>query len=228
MLRYLPLNPLYKFVESFVDNVVRDCIDEPAPGSVVYCALAMGYVDHSGIYIGNNEIVHLDGSGAIEIVSPAQFLNRLDGWNLAISITVSCANGNPVGSREVASRARQQVGRVIDYKLLTNNCHAFSAGCLSGDFDNWSVTMAALKSAAKTHLGATEWRVWNQPAVSCSAPDKSDKERLAAAASKGDLERLMAEKRARKSKPSQSAAGKQASTKLAPATPWPFPTKSSP
>jgi hypothetical protein len=173
MLRYLPMNPLYKCIESFVDNVVRDCIDEPALGSVVYCALAMGYVDHSGIYIGNNQIVHLDGSGLIEIVSPAQFLNRLDGWNLAMSITVSCANGSPVGSREVAARARRQVGRQIDYNLFTNNCHAFTAGCLSNDFDNWSVTMAALKSAAKRHLWATEWRVWNQPAVSGGEPANS-------------------------------------------------------
>jgi hypothetical protein len=169
MFNNLYLNPALKIAESFIDNVVRDQIAEPAVGSVVYCALAMGYLDHSGIYIGNNEIVHLDGSGEIEIVSPETFMNRLGGLNLAISITVSCSSGKPVGSEEVATRARRQVGRTIDYRLLTNNCHAFTAGCLSGDFNNWSVTMSALKSATEKHLGAKEWRVWDmKPASSAS------------------------------------------------------------
>ncbi|HNW16697.1 MAG TPA: hypothetical protein PKM15_08340, partial [bacterium] len=67
--------------KSFVDNVLRDCV-YPVKGSVVYCDLAFGSAEHSGIYIGNNEIVHLDGSGNVEIVDPKEFLNRLDGFNL--------------------------------------------------------------------------------------------------------------------------------------------------
>jgi len=54
-------------IEGFVDYVFRDHV-RPKIGSVVYCDLWM--VEHSGIYIGNNRIVHLDGSGKIEIVTP--------------------------------------------------------------------------------------------------------------------------------------------------------------
>jgi len=201
MLATLYTNPALKIAESFIDNVVRDCIPEPALGSVVYCALAMGYLDHSGIYIGKNQIVHLDGSGEIEIVSPETFLNRLGGLNLAISITVSCAAGKPVGSRQVAARARRQVGRTVDYRLLTNNCHVFTAGCISGDFDNWSVTMSALKSAARDHLGAKEWRVWDQSRTP-AAGQQADRRKAKGAAT--------------------------ASTVLAPAAKWPFPTSSRP
>lgn len=200
MLNNFSASPALKIAESFIDNVVRDRISEPAVGSVVYCALAMGYLDHSGIYIGENQIVHLDGSGEIEIVTPEAFLNRLGGLNLAISITVSCSSGKAVGSEEVAKRAKRQVGRKIQYRLLTNNCHAFTAGCLSGNFDNWSVTMGALKSAAQLHLGAKEWRVWDQ---SKTPP--------------------MAQPYAKKMKPVPSAI-----TVLVPAAEWPFPTSGRP
>lgn len=38
------------------------------PGTPVYCKLA-GYVEHSGIYIGGGDIVHLNGNGEIESIS---------------------------------------------------------------------------------------------------------------------------------------------------------------
>jgi cell wall-associated NlpC family hydrolase len=56
----------------------------PVVGSVVYCDLALT-TEHSGIYVGENQIVHLDGDGDIQIVSPDDFLARLDGFNLAMS-----------------------------------------------------------------------------------------------------------------------------------------------
>ena len=60
---------LLGLVESFIDNEIRDTV-YPVMGSVVYCDLAFGHAEHSGIYIGNDQIVHLDGSGDIEIVTP--------------------------------------------------------------------------------------------------------------------------------------------------------------
>ena len=63
---------------------LRSCT-EPAPGTPVYCNLAI-VVEHTGIYIGDNEIVHLNGDGNIETVSPQEFLARLDGDNPAKTI----------------------------------------------------------------------------------------------------------------------------------------------
>lgn len=48
--------PVINAFESVVDNYMRDTISEPAIGSIVYCDLFLGYCEHSGIYIGNDEI----------------------------------------------------------------------------------------------------------------------------------------------------------------------------
>ena len=52
----------------FIDYIFRDQV-RPKKGSIVYCDLAF-FVEHSGVYIGNNKIVHLDGSGYVEVVTP--------------------------------------------------------------------------------------------------------------------------------------------------------------
>ena len=150
----------WSIAESFIDNVFRDKV-EPVPGSVVYCDLGViGYtVEHSGIYIGDNRIVHLDGSGEIEEVSPEKFLERLDGWNMAMSIYVSSCDSDAVGSNEVANRAKEMIGRYRDYNVLLDNCHQFTSGCLTGDFENSDNLMCMLKNTAKKELGADEWRV---------------------------------------------------------------------
>ena len=46
----------------------------PVEGSIVSCLL--GPVDHSGVYVGNNSIIHRDGSGFIAEVSPREFIER--------------------------------------------------------------------------------------------------------------------------------------------------------
>ena len=143
--------------QSFVDNVLRERV-RPAVGGIVYCELAFA-VEHSGIYVGNSRIVHLDGDGIIESVSPQRFLDRLDGFNSAISIYVSCRDGIAVGSSLAAHRAKQQVGNRVDYNVALNNCHKFSAGCLTGNFDNYELLFSALKQKAIELLDVNEWRV---------------------------------------------------------------------
>ena len=147
-------------LESFVDNVFRDMV-EPKIGSIVYCELALGQAEHSGVYIGDNQIVHLDGSGFIEIVSPNKFMNRLDGWNTAISIYVSCRDSNAVGSEVIAKRAKEKVGSIRDYSLILDNCHQFTAGCITGDFENTDNFLWMLKDTVKSKMSANTWRVWD-------------------------------------------------------------------
>jgi len=146
--------------ESLVDNVLRDTV-KPVVGSVVYCDLIFGTCEHSGIYVGNDKIVHLDGSGRIEVVSSQQFLNRLNGLSSGMSIYVSSSNGKAVGSRIAANRALEMVGRQRDYGFLTDNCHQFTSGCLTGDFEAAENFLWFLKTTARQKIGADEWRVWN-------------------------------------------------------------------
>jgi hypothetical protein len=157
-----PKTGVQNLAESFVDNVIRDKVTRPAIGSVVYCDLASGNAEHSGIYIGNNLIAHLNGSGVIEIVSPDQFLARLGGFNTATSIYVSCNNGSPVGSKEIAKRAKTMVGKVRDYNLILDNCHQFTAGCVSGNFENPCNFFTFLKSEVSCRIDGDEWRVWDR------------------------------------------------------------------
>jgi hypothetical protein len=166
-------NPLSNLAESFIDNVIREKVI-PAIGSVVYCELAFGLTGHSGIYIGNNEIVHLNGSGYIEAVTPNKFLDRLDGFNSAISIYVSCLDRRAVGNPKAASRAKSLIGKQRNYDLIFDNCHRFVSGCLSGDFDNQDKFLWMVKFRAMTEFPANSWRVWDNisGAYFCEKDDK--------------------------------------------------------
>ena len=46
----------------------------PEMGSIVYCDLALGYAEHSGVHVGAGQIIHLNGQGKIEMVSVEDFV----------------------------------------------------------------------------------------------------------------------------------------------------------
>ena len=151
-----PIIPIANLAESFVDDVIRDKV-EPIPGSVVYCDLAMGFAEHSGIYIGYNKIVQLNKYGDIEIVSLKEFI---DGTT-AMNILVSCKDTEAVGSQEVARRAENMVGKSRDYNVILDNCHQFTAGCLTGDFEDANNFLTFLKMQTEKVLGTNTWRHWD-------------------------------------------------------------------
>ena len=147
--------------KSFIDNVLRNTVPSPAKGSVVYCDLVAGTTEHTGIYIGKNYIVHLNGDGVIERVTPKQFMRRLNGFNTAISIYVSCRDGAPVGSNKVAKLAESMIGKTREYNVILDNCHQFTSGCLTGEFDNSCNFFTFLNDTIKNEINGNEWRVWD-------------------------------------------------------------------
>lgn len=153
--------PLSNLVESFVDNSFKRKV-KPKVGSVVYCELAFGIGEHSGIYLGRNRIAHLDGSGLIESASSSKFLDRLGGFNSAISIYVSCHGGRSVGNKEYAERARNYIGGKRDYNVILDNCHQFTSGCITGDFENADNFMWMLKHTTSKSLDVNNWLVWER------------------------------------------------------------------
>lgn len=161
-LTIIPILLLAKNLDKSVkDNTSYDKIKEPAIGSVVYCELLFSSAEHSGIYIGDNKIVHLNGDGTIECVTPKVFLNRLNGMNTAISIYTSCKDGCSVGSIEAAERAKSMIGKRKNYNLLLDNCHKFTAGCLTNDFKSARSLFTFLKWAVRDTLDSNEWRIWD-------------------------------------------------------------------
>ena len=149
---------LMGLIKSFIDNVFRDRVT-PVIGSVLYCDLTGRLTSHSGIYIGNNHIIHLNGKGIVERVTPDEFI---DGTT-AMSIYVSCNDTTPVGSVKAASRAKQMLGKTRDYNMLFDNCHQFVAGCLTGDFEyNASNFLWILEMKTEDYTGSNTWRVWDR------------------------------------------------------------------
>ena len=128
----------------------------PKAGSVIYTDLLESYVQHSGIYVGNNGIVELNRHGDIRIVSPWEFISAGTGR----VIYVSCLRGVAIGSKRVAARALKWVGKQRSYHFLFDNCHQFSSGCLTGDFENSDNFLWMLKTTATQGLGADSWRIW--------------------------------------------------------------------
>ena len=130
----------------------------PKKGSVLYCDLTGSFLEHSGIYVGDNRIVHLNGKGEIEAVSPAEFLSLF----ALQDIYVSCMENSAVGSEHVANRALSIVGEKRSYNLMLDNCHQFTTGCLTGNFENSSNLLTFLKMQAKDTLGADTWHLWDR------------------------------------------------------------------
>lgn len=149
-----------KMIDGLINYAFKDLV-KPKVGSVVHCGLLMNQIEHSGIYVGYNKIVHLDGSGKIEVVSPKVFLDRLDGMNLATNIYVSCRNGEAVASKRAAERARSKINQTINYSVISNNCHMFTSGCLTGDFKNNDNWFSHLEETVEKELKMNEWRVWD-------------------------------------------------------------------
>lgn len=157
-----PLDDLFDLVpavENFTKNVLMDKIEEPVAGSVVYCGMALGYIEHSGIYVGNGSIISLSAEGYLVKEDAATFLEDVTGD----TIYVSCVDEEPVGNRAAAKRAkkRRKDERYLGYDILTNNCHRFSSGCLTGDFGNRDWSLEKLKHTAARTLGADTWRAWD-------------------------------------------------------------------
>lgn len=171
----LPLN----IAEHVVDNYLFDKV-EPIVGSVLYVdfVASLSIIQHSGIYIGNNEIVHLNGDGLVEIVPPEDFVSGWGGFKCGSSIYVSCNETTPVGTLSVANFARREVGKHYNYKIYKFNCHHFVSNALSGiNVEERHITgtehafssLTGVKVLARQCLNSNNWRVWDR---SCSVVKK--------------------------------------------------------
>jgi hypothetical protein len=63
-------SPIGSLKKSIIDNVIRDKVT-PIEGSIVHCSLFGA--EHTGVYVGNNQIVELLGTGEVRIASPEIF-----------------------------------------------------------------------------------------------------------------------------------------------------------
>lgn len=162
----------YKFDRNnpFNDLMKDDVI--PEFGSVVVCNLTVfplslspeNSLEHTGIYVGNRTIIHRDGDGYIDIVSPEKFLKRLNGFNDADEIYVSCSNNDSLINIEAGTRAMLSLNNINQkgYDLFNKNCHQFVRYCLTGENDRTFLdfTFSSLEILLKDRFKMTSWNKW--------------------------------------------------------------------
>lgn len=151
----LVIGSISKIVDNYFVNTKK-----PKVGSVVYCNLAVAF-EHTGIYVGGDRIVHLNGNGKIEEVSFHRFVNRLHGRNPAISIycAVDC-NNEPISDVRIAERALSLVGTHRNYNLILDNCHKFTYYCMTGKTSS-VVTFQTIEEALAANPMFCGWRAFD-------------------------------------------------------------------
>jgi hypothetical protein len=130
------------------------------PGAVVRCELA-GALDHTGILIGDDTIIELDGSGIIQMVSYRDFL-MASAFRTGDEITVASDDESltVLADMAVATRAIDLIGKSREYHFLLDNCHQFSSGCITGDFENDDKLFSLLELTISEHLNGKRAIVW--------------------------------------------------------------------
>lgn len=149
--------PVGSLANSFVDNVFKDKVT-PEMGSIIHCSLYGA--EHTGIYVGGGTIVELLGTGEIRETTPREFI----GGTNAMSIYVACNGVEPLYSSATARRALMMVGRQRSYNVFMDNCHQFSSGCISGEFDNNNNFFWMLEEEISREMNdgnPITWRVWD-------------------------------------------------------------------
>lgn len=100
----------------------------PEPGSIV-CCYVYGVIEHTGIWLGDDCLVELHGSGLVRAVSIKRFLAGRTGSQ----IYLACNHQHqPLVSEAVLERAQQAIYQYREYDLFDNNCHRFVWSCISG------------------------------------------------------------------------------------------------
>lgn len=106
----------------------------PCIGAIVCCGIG-GVLDHTGIWLGDNMIVELAGTGLIKAVSSQRFISERSGKQ----IFIACDSlGKPLANVEAARRASEQIFQYQKYHMLDNNCHQFVWQCFNPTDSNLS------------------------------------------------------------------------------------------
>ncbi|MGL5397543.1 MAG: lecithin retinol acyltransferase family protein [Shewanella sp.] len=101
----------------------------PQPGSIV-CCYVFGVIEHTGIWLADDCLVELHGSGLVRAVSVKRFLTGRTGSQ----IFIACNHlHQPLIANTIVNRAERAIYQYREYDLFDNNCHRFVWSCLCGE-----------------------------------------------------------------------------------------------
>lgn len=127
----------------------------PKVGAIVCCGIG-GLLDHTGIWVGEDTIIELDGNGLIKPISSQRFTKERSGKH----IFVACdAKANPLVSEVGAQRAINQIYQHRDYHLIDNNCHQFVWQCIKPNDKELTTFKALNHRLAKMHNKKVYWDI---------------------------------------------------------------------
>lgn len=118
---------------------------KPVVGCILKCDLGL-LLEHTGVYIGDGKIVSLNRHSQIRVESPKTFFPP--GTNPDSNrIYTACFEKTDVvlAAPIVAKRAKKHINEKTPYNVLFNNCHRFTCGCVTGNFENDVVSFAMLE-----------------------------------------------------------------------------------
>lgn len=102
--------------------------------SIVFCGLLDSF-EHSGIFIGNNSIIELNGDGKIRKISVNKFLTSSALRNNKLYTFVD-KNNIPISTYSFSQRAEKMLNSERNYNVFFDNCHQFTSGCITNNFEN--------------------------------------------------------------------------------------------
>ena len=114
-------------------------------GCILKCDLGV-LLEHTGVYIGHGKIVSLNRHSEIKIENETSFFPP--GTNPKSNRIYTACYGNtdePLCSTAIVRRAKKKINQKTPYNVLFNNCHRFTSGCITGNFDNEVVSFSQLE-----------------------------------------------------------------------------------
>lgn len=137
----------------------------PQPGSIV-CCYVFGVIEHTGIWLADDCLVELHGSGLVRAVSVKRFLTGRTGSQ----IFIACNHlHQPLIANTIVNRAERAIYQYHEYDLFDNNCHRFVWSCLCGEeraIKSFNVLNQKLAAYFKQGI------YWDEM---CLAPELTDK-----------------------------------------------------
>ncbi len=150
--RRKPLNKSRRFMVMLRKNfrkkrykTLRSPDVKPVVGCIMKCDLGL-LLEHTGVYIGDGKIVSLNRHSQIRVESPKTFFPP--GTNPDSNrIYTACFEKTDIvlAAPIIAKRAKKHINEKTPYNVLFNNCHRFTCGCVTGNFENDVVSFAMLE-----------------------------------------------------------------------------------
>ena len=150
-------SPIAIYPSDFLMGIAKEDIVKVQPefGAVVCCGLG-GVLDHTGIYIGDDTIVELAGSGLVKAVSMKRFLAERSGENMFIACD---SLGKPLINKGAAQKAIENIYRYYEYDVISNNCHRFIWQCFEQEGNDFSTFKTLSHKLANYYNRVLYWDV---------------------------------------------------------------------